>query len=126
MTMLTALEIFTNPHDLEISIGQEKKGIGKYALLICRGPGHNFKLMISSTPFAEKVEDAVLVIKEILEVTVEAVTKEFKERTSVLSQYLNPDGKTIDQSKVLNADWINRILEELRTKQVASTYKMYA
>lgn len=126
MNILTVLEIFTNPYDLEISIGRENKDSGKYALFISRGPGHNFKLMLNSIPFAETTEEVVQEIKKILEIVVKAAVKEFQERASVLSLYLNPDGETIDQSKVLTAELIIRILEELRTRQVASTYKMHA
>lgn len=123
--MLTALEIFTNPDDLEITIGQEKEG-AKFTIGIFRGPGHNFKPMLTSQPFAEKLEDAVEVIKGILESIREAIAKDFANRKSLPSQYLNPDGLEIDQSKVLNLDLIARILDELRQHKVASTYKMLA
>ena len=123
--MLTALEIFTNPNDLEILIGQEKGG-GKYAFAITRGPGHDFKMMISSQPFTEKLEDAIEVIKVILESIREAIARDFENIKSVPSQYLNPDGQAIDQSKILNNELIVHILDELRQHQVASTHKMLA
>lgn len=125
ISMITALEIFTNPSDLEIIIGQAKEG-GKFAVGILRGPGHNFKPMLTSEPFAEKFDDAVEAIKGILESVREAMTKEFMDQKSLPSQYLNPNGLEIDQSKVLNPDLINRILDELRQHKVASTYKMPA
>ncbi len=123
--MITALEIFTNPSDLEITIEQEKEG-AKFAVGIFRGPGHNFKPMLTSQPFAEKLEDAVETIKRTLESIHEALTKDFADRKSLPSQYLNPDGLEIDQSKVLNPKLIARILNELRQHRVASTYKMLA
>ena len=119
----TALEIFTNPRDLEIRI--EQKSGGKYAVAISRGPSHNFKIMLSSQPFTEKLEGAVEVVKEILESIRSTITKELVDTKSVLSQHLNPDGKAISQSKVLNLDLINRIVSELRQHQIASTYKMH-
>lgn len=123
--MITALEIFTNPGDLEITIGQEKEG-AKFSIGIFRGPGHNFKPMLTSQPFAEKLEDAVKAIQGTLESIHEALTKDFADRKSLPSQYLNPDSREIDQSKILNPDLISRILDELRQHQVASTYKMLA
>ena len=122
ISLFTALEIFTNPNDLEISIGQEKGG-GKYALVISRGPGHNFKIMLSSQPFAERIEDVVEAIKGILETIRQSIIGEFENNRSFLSQCLNPDEQTIDQSKVLNSDLINRILDELRQHHLARTYR---
>ncbi len=76
ISMITALEIFTNPGDLKIAIGQEKEG-SKFAIGIFRGPGHNFRPMLTSQPFAEKLEDAVKAIKGILESIREDLTKDF-------------------------------------------------
>lgn len=125
ISMITALEIFTNPSDLEITIGQEKEG-GKFAIGIFRGPGHNFKSMLTSLPFAETREDAVMTVEGILRTAQEAITRECKDSGCLASQYLNPDGQDIDQSKVLNPDLIGRILEELRAHGKVSTYKMLA
>jgi hypothetical protein len=125
ISMITALEIFTNPADLEITIGQEKEG-AKFSIGIFRGPGHNFKPMLTSQPFAETQEDAIEAIEGILEPIHEAMTKDFADRKSLSSQYLNPDGLEIDQSKVLNPELITRILDELRRHRVASTYKILA
>jgi len=123
--MITALEIFTNPDDLKIVIEQKNDG-DKFSIGIFRGPSHNYKPMLTSQPFAEKPEDAIKEIKEILESIRQAVTNEFADRKSLPFQYLNPDRQEIDQSKVLNLDTINQILDELRQRQVASTYKMPA
>ncbi|MEX0930500.1 MAG: hypothetical protein WDZ79_02350 [Candidatus Paceibacterota bacterium] len=125
ISLQTALEIFTNPGDLVITLGQEEEGT-KFAIGIFRGPGHNFKPMLTSQPFAEKHEDAVEAIREILESIREAMTKYFADRKSIPSRYLNPDGLEIDQSKVLNPELIARILDELRQHRGASTRKMLA
>ena len=120
--MLTALEIFTNPNDLEITIGR-KKGDRKFAIGIFRGPGHSFKPLLTSEPFAEKFEGAVEAVKDTLEHIQQAVMKEFEDKDSIPSQYLNPDSRALDQSKILNPDLINRILDELRQHKVARTYR---
>ncbi len=125
VSMITALEIFTNPGDLEITIGQEKEG-ARFAIGIFRGPGHNFKPMLTSQPFAEKFEDAIEAVKGTLESIHDALSKDFADRKSFPSQYLNPGGQEIDQTKVLNPDLIHRILDELRQHRVASTYTMLA
>ena len=125
ISMITALEIFTNPGDLEITIGQEKGG-GKFAIGIFRGPGHNYKSVLTSQPFAETQEDAIKAVEETLQTVHEAITKESENRGSLASQYLNPDGQEIDQSKVLNQELIARILGEIRQLQKASTCKMLA
>jgi len=123
ISRLIALEIFTNPSDLEIIIGQEKSS-GKYAIAIMRGPGHNFKMMLDSEPFAENFEDALKTAREILEIIQQAITKELKDPENLVIQILNLDKQAIDQSKVLNPDLINRIVDELRKHKIASTYKM--
>jgi hypothetical protein len=120
---LTAIEIFTNPSDLEIVIGQEKSS-GKYAIAITRGPGHNFKMMLDSEPFTEKFEEALKAVKTILETVQQSVKKELEDPKSFTAQFLNPDNQALDQSKALNPDLINRIMDELRQHRVASTYKM--
>jgi len=125
ISRISALEIFTNSSDLEITIGQEKGG-GKFLIGIFRGPGHNFKPILTSGPFAEKFEDAVEAIGNTLTSIHDVVVKEFSNPSSIPSQYLNPGGHEIDQSKILNPDLISRILNELRQHKVASTYKMLA
>lgn len=123
ITRLTALEIFTNPDDLEIVIGKVKNS-DKYIIAIMRGPGHNFKMMIDSEPFAGKFEDAIESIKTVLEAVRESITKELGDPETLASQILNPDGQAVDQSKVLSSDLIDKIIDELRQHKVASTYKM--
>jgi hypothetical protein len=125
ISRLTALEIFTNPNDLEIVIGQEKSS-GKYAIAIMRGPGHNFKMMLDSESSIENFEDAFRAVKETLETIQQAMTKELGDPENLVTQFLNPDSQVIDQSKTLNPDLINRIMDELRRHKVASTYKMKA
>jgi len=123
ISMLTALEIFTNPADLEIDIWIEKS-IGKFCIGIFRGPGHSFKSILTSQPFTEKEEDAVETVKVLLEEILTACTKEFKNPVSITCQYLNPDMEEIDQSKVLTHDLIEQILNELRRNRLARTYEM--
>ena len=99
ISIITAVEIFTNPGDLEFNIGFTiGKESGKFSISIFRGPSHNFKPLITSPPFAEKLEDAVEAIKERLEAIQQYMTKELEDPASHLLPYLNPDGGKIDQS----------------------------
>lgn len=120
----TALEIFTNPEDLEFTIGQEKEG-EKFAIGIFRGPGHRYKPLLTTKPFLETREDAFNAIEETLQTVLEVATRELNDPESLVSQFLNPDGEALDQSKILNKDLIIRILEELRTHGKASTCAMF-
>jgi len=124
ITMLSALEIFNNPADIEIIVSEEKVS-GKFAIGIFRGPGHNFKPILTSQPFAETKEDAVKEVDIILRSIHEVVTKEFENKESFASHYLNPDNKELDQAKVLNLGLISRILDELRQHQEVSTFTMF-
>lgn len=123
--MITALEICTNPLDLHITITQEKPE-AKFAIGIYRGPGHNFKPMITSTPFARTAEEALNSIQNVLETAKEAMMKEFADRKSIPSRYLNPATQEIDPSRVLTSELITQILDELRKNLVANTYTMFA
>jgi hypothetical protein len=109
VTRLTGLEIFTNPNDLEIMIGQDSHS-GKFAMSVSRGPGHNFKPLLTSTPFAETFEGAVDAVKEVLAGIEQAISKEW----------------TGDRSAVLTADLIVLVVEELRRNKKASTYTILA
>lgn len=125
LSMLTVLEIFTNPDDLEITVEQEKKS-AKFSIGIFRGPRHNFKPMLTSRPFTESQEDAIKSIKKIFQTVYNVAIKEFEDKESFAFQYFKHDNQKIDQSKVLNQDMITRILDELRQHRVVSTHKMFA
>ena len=91
-----------------------------------RGPGHRGKLLIDSEPTIEKFEDALEAVKTILEGIQQFMTKEFEDPKSLVSQFLKSDDQIIDHSKTLNPDLINRIMDKLRKRKIASTYKMKA
>ena len=123
VSLLTALEIFTNPYDLHIQIGEDKES-GKYAICISRGPGHKFKPILTSTPFAETFEDEVKTVGETLEAIRQAAEREFMNTDSFVCRMFNSEGKDIDLSKVLNVGLIAKITGELQNDRVAKTYKI--
>jgi len=121
--MLTAMEINNHPNDLYIQIGQEVQD-GKYAFALSRGPGHNFKLLISTIPFAETLDEAVEGVKNLLNGIHEVTTKELHNKESILANIINPGGHEIDVSYTLNPNLINMILDELLKNHVANTCDM--
>jgi hypothetical protein len=125
VSRLEALEIFTNPNDLEVLITEDKKS-KKYGVVFCRGPGHNFKLMLDADPYTENFEEILEAVKTTLETVQQGITKELEDPASFTAQFLNPDNQAIDQSKALNPELINQIINELRQHKIASTYKMKA
>lgn len=122
----TALEIFTNPYDLEFVVGEGNDGSGKFGFYISRGPGHSFKLLLSSKAFGDKPEEVVIYIQEILRGIQAQSSEILSNKDCALSQILNPEGKELDQLEVLNESFIDRILESLRSSRRASTYEWVA
>ncbi len=123
----TALEIFSNPRDLEIRIDQEEKS-DKYFIVISRGPGHNFKLLLDSEPFTDNFEVILEVVENSLKLIEQTTTKELEEAKDplyqVVNQVFNPQKKTIDRTKTLNSDLIKKIMSELRENKIANTWEM--
>jgi hypothetical protein len=124
MTLQTALEIFTNPRDLEFTIGQDRKS-KKFGFGIFRGEGHRYKPMLTSEPFAPTLDDVIEIIKGILETAVKASISELENRSSIASQIINPDNVPINQLKVMDQNLIDRILAVLKRDQRASTCEMF-
>jgi len=125
ISMHTAVEIFTNPYDLEIDIMLVQDN-GKFCFSITRGPGHNHKLLVSSRSFSNTRDDVIRVVEGILQDSYVSTTQELRDSGGHISQYLNPHGQEIDQSKVLNSDLITRILDELRRHGRVRTYNLVA
>lgn len=120
----TALEINNHPDDLQVSIFNEKES-DKYGIIVSRGPGHNYKLLISTSPFAGTIEQAIVEVKNLLTGIHSWATKELSDKDSVITQIINPSGQ-VDVSQTLNHDLIDRILGELLEHRVADTSRMFA
>ena len=119
------LEIFTNPHDLEIVVSKAKN-FDKWVFVLTRGPRDRHKVLLEGGFFRQS-NDAVDTIKKILEGILEFTTKELKDPKSLLTELINSDHEAVmDPSKILTLDLITRIVEELQQHQTASTYKMMA
>ncbi len=124
ISKITALEIYSNPMDLEIVVGK-RGNADKYAIGISRGPGHNYKALLTSEPFANDVEAAIEAVRNTLQRISEAVSQELQDPSSFAAKILNSDAQAIDQSNVLNPDRISQILDELKKNQRADTATLF-
>lgn len=120
---ITALEIFTQFDDLHITTGKSKD-VNMFGIGIYRGPGHNYKPMITSAPFAKTQEEAINKIKEILEFVCEFSKKDLEDAKSITAMILNPEGKEVDEAKTLNPKFIEIIIQELQQHQAVSTWEI--
>ncbi len=123
MTILTALEIFTNPDDLEFSIGLEGN---KWAVIISRGPGHYFKLLLSSEHVFGSREAAIDKIKGELVFICEKGKEILGDSSNPAANVINPDNLPVGNMEVLTQERLEQIINELRANGMASTYKMAA
>lgn len=122
MTAQTGLEIFTQANDLQIIIGESE---GKHAVVLSRGPGHRFKLLLSSEPVFDTRDDAVESIIEVLKFTCEKAKETLTDPTNILASIVNPANLSVEQMQnVLTDEHLRRIEEELRANGVANTYEM--
>ena len=122
MTRLEVYEIFGNPADLRIFLGQERAG-GKYGVGFWRGPGHRYKILVESSPHFTKPEDAIAYIKKTLEEICEICTNDSADPNNPLTRIFGTIDQKANKDNVLNDDWINWIVKELTEKQYAHTFE---
>ncbi len=130
MTLISALELFSNPYDLEFLVGEntEKKD-GTFSLMLTRGPEHNFKVMLTGEGYKSK-DDAIDTFKKILDICVEKGEEVFfgkKSSTddvgSLLKAVGNPkDCKREEAKNALTKPMVEKIISSLKEAKVVSTY----
>ena len=116
----TALEIFTQPDDLEFSIGCKDD---KWAIMVTRGPGHNFKLLITTEPVFESKDAAIKVVEELLDGICQGYESELTDPSSLAAQFVNPEDRSLENANVLTAERREWIIQELKANDTAGTYK---
>jgi ribosomal protein L7/L12 len=84
ISRLTALEIYTNPTDLEFKIVAESEV--EYGVMVMRGPGHNFKLLLMTEAVFEKREMAIDSVRTLLSVTLSEGKRMLDECSGALKQ----------------------------------------
>lgn len=67
MNLMTALEMYNHPGDLYFGIVRGIVDHNKWGILITRGPGHHFKLLVTSEPVFESALDAANDLKDLLD-----------------------------------------------------------
>ena len=122
LCLLEALEIFSNPYDLFLSIFQNKNN-EKYGIVVSRAKGHNFKLLISSEAVFETSEKAQETIKSILELAKKVSLEKIKEKDGFVSRILNIKDTDIDQTSILFDELIEKIIGEIKINQEVDTSK---
>jgi hypothetical protein len=119
ISRITALEIFTQPDDLEFRVDQDGD---KWAFAITRGSGHNFKLLITAQPVCESSKEAVQAIADLLESICSGMTAELSTPSTMAAQFVNPNDRPLDDANMLSGEIRERIVSDLTAIGVASTY----
>ena len=76
VSRLSAYEISGNPDDI-VCTSFKNKDSGMYGGIISRGPGHNYKLIITTNPVYETQDEAESDMRDLVENINKAVEKEF-------------------------------------------------
>lgn len=116
LTLITALEIYTNPFDLDIIITED-------ALMMSRGPGHNFKILLSGEwKFSDKIiiaED----IKNILKTIIDKNNTEISKPGSFVASICNPNNEPLNKAIVLTDNMLSEIILSLSKRGMVQTYQ---
>lgn len=107
ISVLTALEIFTNPKDIQVAVSQIR-GKNEFAFEICRGPKHNYKPMLTSDPFPGDLDGAINRIKETL---------------GLIHKYVVEKSPNLAEHEHLTTELIEWIITQLKEKQLAQTWE---
>lgn len=122
VSMLVAMEVFTQPNDLMITI-TDPDDEEKIAFVISRGPGHRFKMLLSTVPIFESREAAIKAVESILHGICESSREAFMDPKSTWGDMFNPGQKPIDESAVLNEERLAKIMEDLQAGNSAITFE---
>jgi hypothetical protein len=115
---LTALEIFAHPTDLMFVIGEKD---GKFGILLTRGPGHDYKFLISSRMIIETRDKAVEALCNILDATIEEGQRTYASSDDV-GKILNPDKAPVEKFPALTKPFADQIKSLLKTSDKVETY----
>lgn len=128
------LEIFTNPYDLEIVIGEHVKDKTKYVVMITRGPEHRAKLLMTAELIGNKA-DAIKLVEELLlgfikkgndlVFKVSSTSDAVPSVEDFLKGATNPLNVSQDDPRVMNIltlQMVRQIKKELEKSGASSTY----
>lgn len=109
ITMVSALEIFTNPFDLSITVSKD-------AVMISRGPGHNFKPIVSGEWKFENQKIAAEEVGKILKSCIKASSDALSDSENIFAKIINPrneDLKDPEKATVLTNEMVDEIVKML-------------
>ncbi len=120
-----ALEIFSNPYDLYISVYRETcHKVPKYSFRIERQDREKNAVSIWSACISDTRDGAIVAVRDTLR-EIQWSTEEVLEKTKVKTKLkVKSVESDLDPAKTLNADIINWVTDELFTSQMAETWKM--
>jgi hypothetical protein len=119
----TAIEIFINPHDLDITIFRESYG-RFFGFSINRGPTTDFKPLIRGRIVASTRTEASRGIGTMLHMIRKTIVDEFELHENLPIRVLSPDQLYINEALVLNEILIEQVVNELNRRQSAHTWAM--
>ncbi|MBP9771890.1 MAG: hypothetical protein KBD16_03130 [Candidatus Pacebacteria bacterium] len=122
VSLVTLLEIFTNPRDLEVVLEQDQK-TKEFAVGFFRGPGHNFKPLISTEPGFPTREAAIGTVKRILEAAIQHGGVTLHDPTILLRDEFNPDPHEPERRHFLSSAAVEAIVEKLKLQDEVVTYR---
>ena len=120
--MIDALEIFTHPKDLHILVGKMKDRSG-WGMSLCRGPGHDFKPLVSSRKGLPSREKLIKLVRQVLESVVNVGEKELSDDKSLVGRLCNPENVPVEEADVLRQEDVERICESLCSSDEVKTYQ---
>jgi hypothetical protein len=120
---MSACEIYANPYDISIFIGEGRDMPGKYGFMISRGPGHNYKPILSAAPVFRGEEEAIVYIKAILESIVKSATELLEKPGDFMSQIWADMMKDAKPEELLNQEVIERIITQLKATKNVDTHE---
>lgn len=117
ISMITALEIFSNPQDLAFSVSTD--GLG-----IFRGPGHRGKPLITGRVNFKSTKEAAEEVGKILKAIIPIGRKELGNPQSLAGAIFNPEGRSLDNAEVLTEEMVDKIVAKLAEHGEAYSYKL--
>lgn len=119
LSLITALEIFTNPDDLYFAVIRDPKS-GKYGLVIARGPGHDYKPLFDSCNY-ETREGVLEMLRTGLQGTREWFIKELSSSSSLVAAIFKPPAGQPLEEVGLTQVKVDEIIEMLTTRDTFLT-----
>lgn len=120
LSRLTALEIFAHPKDLYLCVACGKEFPDKFGFVIARGPGHEYKFLVTCLPVLNSRAGAVKAIVSILNSSVEEGMKTWSGDNPVTRVY-NPDRHPVEAFPALTAEFVAAIEKRLADNDEVET-----